>query len=266
MSWTYTAVPHPPRTLRHSTGTMISLLHRSTWTRIIRCLPAALEPVITHHEAVRRLLGEHLPRPMIEITGAQGKTTTAHAIAHILPGTGVLHTSSGTWEYPKRLLLFRKSITPASVLAAVNSANRTGGWLVAETSLGVTGAGNLAVITSPGDYRFANGKKSAIREKIASAGEAEYLLVADGVPCDRENGIRAGDIARCTGTECTAEWEGRRSVFTNPLFLLPPYRTPLLLAAAAAMILHQDPAPLNTFTALPGRMSVSRDRRPVYCG
>mgnify|MGYP001085881592 CR=1 FL=1 len=84
----------------------------------------------------------------------------------------------------------------------------------------------------PIEFRVPPEGRGAIREKIASAGPAENLLVADGVPCDREDVIRAGDIARCTGTECTAEWEGRRSVFTSPLFLLPPYRTPLLLAAA----------------------------------
>ena len=31
------------------------------------------DPVITHHEAVRRLLGEKIPTPMIEITGQEEK-------------------------------------------------------------------------------------------------------------------------------------------------------------------------------------------------
>ena len=74
-------------------------------------------PVITHHEAVRRLLGVHLPRPMVEITGTQGKTTTAHALAHILPGPGVLHTSAGTYLFPDKQFLEKTSITPASVLS-----------------------------------------------------------------------------------------------------------------------------------------------------
>ena len=125
-------------------------------------------PVINHHAAVRQLLGEHLPQPMIEITGAQGKTTTAHALAHILPGTGVLHTSTGTYTYPAKHLLWKKSITPASEISAARYARRMPGWLVAEISLGVTGAGDLAIITSPDNYPFARGKKSAIYEKIAS--------------------------------------------------------------------------------------------------
>ena len=68
-------------------------------------------PVISHHEAVRRLLGDALPVTMIEITGTRGKTTTAHALAHLLPGKGVLHTSTGTYSYPAKDLLEKRSIT-----------------------------------------------------------------------------------------------------------------------------------------------------------
>ena len=60
--------------------------------------------------------------------------------------------------------------------------------------------------------------------------------------------------------KCTVEMEGMKFILTNPLFLLPPYRTPLMLAAAAAMILNVDPTPLNHFTALPGRMSSDMKR------
>lgn len=214
-------------------------------------------PVITHHEAVRQLLGEHLPYPMIEITGAQGKTTTAYALAHILPGKGVLHTSTGTYMYPTKEMLWKKSITPASEISAVRFANQMPGWLVSEISLGVTGAGDLAIITSPDNYTFASGKKCAIKEKIASARHAKRVLVAEGVFCDQENVVHVGDVARCDGMKCTVEMEGMKFVLTNSLFLLPPYHTPLMLAAAAAMILHFDPTPLNHFTALPGRMSLS---------
>jgi len=217
-------------------------------------------PVITHHEAVRRLLGDRLPHPMVEITGAMGKTTTAHALAHVLPGRGVLHTSAGTFTCPDKRQIFRKSITPASVIAAAREAARLPGWLVAEVSLGVTGAGDLAIITSPDDYPIASGKKSAIGEKIASVRHANRVLVADGVSCARPGVVRLGDLARCNGTQCTVAWEGMEYVLDNPLFLLPPYRTPLMLAAAAAAMLQISPAPLSSFTALPGRMSVSREQ------
>jgi coenzyme F430 synthetase len=217
-------------------------------------------PVITHHEAVRQLLGEHLPSPMIEITGAQGKTTTAHALAHVLHGSGVLHTSTGTLVYPAQHLLFKKSITPASVIAAARYAGRMPGWLVAEVSLGVTGAGDLAIITSPDSYTFAGGKKCAITEKIASTRYAKRVLVAEGVSTDQENVVHVNEVARCDGMQCTVELEGMKSILSNPLFLLPPYRVPLMLAAAAAMMLHISPTPLNTFTALPGRMSLSHEK------
>jgi hypothetical protein len=131
------------------------------------------------------------------------------------------------------------------------------GWLVAEISLGVTGAGDLAIITSPDNYTFASGKKCAIKEKIASTRHAKRVLVAEGVFCEFENVVHVGDVARCNGMKCTVQMEGMKFILTNPLFLLPPYRTPLMLAAAAAMILHVNPTPLDHFTALPGRMSMS---------
>jgi UDP-N-acetylmuramyl pentapeptide synthase len=217
-------------------------------------------PVISHHEAVRRLLGEKLPVPMIEITGSRGKTTTAHALAHLLPGKGVLHTSTGTYTFPTKHLLWKRSITPASVLPGVKYANRMPGWMIAEISLGVTGAGDLAIITSAEDYSFAAGKKCALKEKIASAQHAKRILVADRVFCDHENVVHIEDVARCNGMNCTVEVDGKCCTLKNPLFTLPPYRTPLMLAAAAAMMLNVDPAPLNHFDALAGRMSVSHEK------
>ena len=140
--------------------------------------------VLTHHDAVRELLGRDVPVPMIEITGARGKTTTASALACLFPKNGVLHTSMGTFCYPEKRLLWKKSITPASVPAAAEYAKNTGGWLIAEESLGVTGAGSLAVITSPDDYRIASGKKSALAAKTASAQHARHTLLAPGIVMD----------------------------------------------------------------------------------
>ncbi|PKL70769.1 MAG: coenzyme F430 synthase [Methanomicrobiales archaeon HGW-Methanomicrobiales-1] len=254
------------------TGTTPEIAENArTWTYDLIVAPVHLDPehpllqnrnspVITHHEAVRRLLGEKLPHPMIEITGARGKTTTAHALAHLLPGNGVLHTSTGTYAYPTKEFLGKRSITPASVLSAVQSANQMNGWLVAEISLGVIGSGDLAIITSAEDYTFAAGKKFAVKEKIASAQHAKRLLVADGIAGDHKKVVHIEDIARCDGMNCTVELDGLRFILTNPLFILPPYRLPLMLAAAAAMMLNVDPTPLNHFAALPGRMSISHEK------
>jgi UDP-N-acetylmuramoylalanine-D-glutamate ligase len=96
----------------------------------------ATAPVISHHEAIRRLLGKNLPDPMVEITGAWGKTTTAHALASLMRGPGILHTSTGTYRFPETELISRSSITPGSVLAAVRMALEINGWLIVEESLG----------------------------------------------------------------------------------------------------------------------------------
>jgi coenzyme F430 synthetase len=220
-------------------------------------------PIISHHEAVRHLLGDKLPYPMVEITGSRGKTTTAHALAHLFSGNGVLHTSTATISFPAKTLLWKRSITPASVLPAAKNASQMPGWLIAEESLGVTGAGDLAIITSPEDYTFASGKKSALKEKIISASQAKCLLVADKVICDHENVIHIEDAASCQGMKCTVELDGIKFNLTNPLFALPPYRLPLMLAAVAAMLLHVNPMPLDDFTTLPGRMSVSHEKNLV---
>jgi hypothetical protein len=224
-------------------------------------LARAQVPAITHHEAVRQLLGNDIPETMIEITGAQGKTTTAHALASLMPGNGILHTSAGTYRFPEKTLLSRPGITPASVLAAVRLARECGGWLIVEESLGVTGAGTLAIITSASDYRVAAGKKSAIEAKLASAAPCRLLLLAEGIPADPRKGVvRIGDVARTEGTECTISLDGTTRRFANPLLALPAYHDALMLAAAAALMLGIEPAPLASFAALNGRMSARYDR------
>ncbi len=152
-------------------------------------------PVISHHEAVRQILIGNIPEPMIEITGAKGKTTTAHALAFLMAGKGILHTSSGTYLFPEKKWLSRSSITPGSVLAAAKSARDIGGWLIVEESLGVTCLGNLGIITSDGDYSFAAGKKSALASKIASAKECKNLLLAQNIHADHPE--HSGAYGRC---------------------------------------------------------------------
>jgi UDP-N-acetylmuramyl pentapeptide synthase len=197
---------------------------------------------------------------MIEVTGARGKTTTAHALAHLMRGAGVLHSSRGTVRYPEHDTLWKASITPASVLRAAREARKVGGWLVAEESLGVSGAGNLAVITSPEDYRMAAGSRSALSAKLASASRAATLVAAPGVDAVHPRLIRAGEVAVCEGDRCRFRYGALEGEFHNPLLLLPGYRTPLQLAAAAACAIGIDPAPLAQFEALPGRMRASRTK------
>lgn len=220
-------------------------------------------PQITHHEAVKWIIGDRLPVPMVEITGTRGKTTTANAIAHILPGPGILHTSGGTYRFPERETLFRRSITPASVIAATKAAIECGGWLVAEESLGVTGAGDLAVITSGEDYQVAAGKKSALAIKLRSSSQSRHLLVAPGIHAPHAGTVQADDVARINGVHCDYNYHGISGSFENPLLDLAAYRTPLMIAAAAGCMLGIDPAPLHEFKALAGRMAVSRENGHV---
>lgn len=211
-------------------------------------------PVITHHQAAALLIGDDGPTPFIEITGKQGKTTTACALASIMPGPGVVHTSSGTWKYPEKELLWKRSITPASLLPAAEEAVRTGGWLIAEESLGVSGAGTLAVLTSLGDYPIAAGKKSALTEKLRSLSRCRAVITPPGACCGIGHTIDAGDAVQWKGELCRYKWGGIAGSFVNPLGTLTAYRTPLTLAAAAACVLGIDPAGLASFSAVAGRM------------
>ncbi|MDD4254244.1 MAG: coenzyme F430 synthase [Methanofollis sp.] len=218
-------------------------------------LLGAAPRAVTHHEAVALLLAGRRPSPLVEVTGMRGKTTTAAALAHILPGPGVLHTSMGTFACPEGCLFWKRSITPASVLAAAEEAKKIDGWCVAEESLGVSGAGDLAVLTSGEDYPVAAGKKSALAEKVRSLARARAVLVPPGVTVP--GALDAGTIAAVAGTACTYSHGGIEGRFENPLLALTGYRTPLQIAAAAACLLGADPAGLASFRPLPGRMAVS---------
>ncbi len=226
----------------------------------------ARAPVISHHEAIRLLLGKNVPEPMVEITGARGKTTTAHALASVMKGPGILHTSTGTYRFPEKMMISRSSIAPGSVLAAVRLALDIKGWLIVEESLGITCSGTLGIITSSEDYSFAAKKKSALLAKIETTKNCRHLLFAENIPSSSAHRVvHIEDVASCTDTECSLSLSGKTCRFSNPLLALPGYRTPLILAVAAAMMLGVDPEPLSSFSALSGRMSVSYEQGVTGC-
>lgn len=218
-------------------------------------------PMITHHQAVRWVLGDQVPHPFVEVTGSQGKTTTATALASVMEGAGVLHTSTGTYQYPERKLLFRSSITPASEIAAAEAALGIGGWLIAEVSLGVTGAGNLAVLTSGDDYRCAAGGRSALEEKNRSIAVAPDVVVPQHVKTGHRHQVGVGQVTTISDDQCRYSYQGAAGHFNNPLLLLPAYQSPLALATTAALLLGQDPSRLSGFQPLTGRMKISRSDR-----
>jgi hypothetical protein len=212
-------------------------------------------PIITHHQAVRWIIGGKRPRTFVEITGTRGKTTTAFALAHLMEGPGILHTSMGTFRYPEKELLWKKSITPASIVPACREAVRMKGWFVAEVSLGFTGSGDLGIITSADDYLFAGGKRHALLEKIRSGQAMPCLLAAPGI--DAPGVVKVGDLVTADAEYCSLSMQNGGERFKNPLFLLEGYQTSLMLAAAGGWLLGLDPAGLASFQPLEGRMKES---------
>jgi UDP-N-acetylmuramyl pentapeptide synthase len=213
--------------------------------------------VISHHEAVAWILWDCIPHPMVEITGTRGKTTTAHALASLMGGPGILHTSQGTYLYPDRALLWRRSITPASVIPAAQEARARGGWLIAEESLGVTAAGDMAILTAEDDYPIGAGKKRAIEEKKRLCTASPQVVAVQEFP-GPEQVVTIDQVTRVEGECCTFSWQGREGSFQNPLLAFEGYRTPLRLAATAACLLGINPLPLGSFRAVEGRMMVER--------
>jgi hypothetical protein len=209
-------------------------------------------PLITHHQAVRWIIGRNLSRPFVEITGTRGKTTTACALAGLMEGPGILHTSLGTFRYPGKELLWKQSITPASIIPAYREASRMNGWLIAEVSLGFIGSGDLGIITSADDYLFAGGKRHAREEKIRSGLGMPCLLVAPDI--EAPGAVVAGSLATAYGESCCYQGAGGTDSFQNPLLSRAGYTTPLVLAAAAGCLLGLDPAGLTSFQPVEGRM------------
>jgi len=212
-------------------------------------------PTVTHHQIVRWLLGQKTPHTVIEITGAQGKSTTAAALAWLMAGPGILHTSSGLIRYPDQKHLGRHSITPASFLIA-HTELQNDDWLIGEVSLGFCGIGRLGILTSGNDYLVASDKKRAINLKTDSAFLIPQVIVPPDLELNHSGCIRASDLVSVSGDICDFIYGTIAGSFSNPLLYLPGYKTPFMLAAAAALIMGISPEPLSSFEALPGRMQV----------
>jgi hypothetical protein len=218
-------------------------------------------PAITHHEAVRWIIGLQIERmnedrgPVIEVTGTRGKTTTATALASILPGPGILHTSRGTYRYPGEEYLSRMSITPASLITAF-SFLRPGEWFIGEVSLGFTGISDLAILTSDEDYRVGANRLSAREIKQMSSQRCPCLVVPGGIQIIHDHVVSATDLVQCSGNVCEYRYREIRGIIENPLISIEGYRTAVQLACAACLLLGFRPDGLNRFSSLPGRLQV----------
>lgn len=232
---------------------VIAPIHLDPGHPLLRELSA---PLVTHHEAVRWIIGKQAPARFIEVTGARGKTTTASALAHVMQGPGILHTSLGTVRLPENETMGRLGITPASLIAAAHSAYFQDRWLIGEVSLGFVGAGSLGVLSSAGTYAFGAGKRDALSEKIRSGNRLPLIIVPPGLNRSG-NRLPADEVALSEGSTCRYEWNGIMGRYENPLLAMEAYRNPLLLATAAACVLGIDPSPLAGFRPLEGRKTVS---------
>ncbi|HJJ36079.1 MAG TPA: coenzyme F430 synthase [Methanocorpusculum sp.] len=204
---------------------------------------------ITHHQMVRQIFPSCRAR-IIEITGARGKTSVAYAVCSILPGKTILHTSTGTWVYPEKRLLFRKSITPASLLFAAAAAEKENAdWIVAEESLGICGVGELAILTADRDYPIAAGKKSALAAKLSSISACRTVLCPSS--CVQPGMHAPEELVRVEGNRFSTAKNGS---FVSELADLPVYRNALMTAAAAGVLLDLDISSLADFPGVPGRM------------
>jgi len=224
-------------------------------------------PTITHHEAVRWILGSIKETKQtdckraglsIEITGARGKTTTATALALLMEGNGILHTSRGIYRYPGEEKITRMSITPASLIP-VHALLSENDWCITEISLGFTGLADLSILTSDEDYRVASGRLSARMLKHLSALSCKKVLIAPDMTSEHDSVFNAKDLTQVTGRTCTYSYKDMEGSYENLLLTLEGYRIPLQLATAAALILGYRPDKLRNFTSLPGRMKISSE-------
>ncbi|HOS81993.1 MAG TPA: coenzyme F430 synthase [Methanolinea sp.] len=232
---------------------IIAPVHLDPGHPLLRDLPA---PLVSHHEAVRWIIGKQAPARFIEVTGARGKTTVASAMAHVMQGPGILHTSRATVRLPENETMGRLGITPASLIAPAHSAYSQDRWLIGEVSLGFVGAGNLGILSSAGTYTFGAGKRDALSEKLRSGNRLPLIIVPPGFSRSG-NRLPADEVALSEGSMCRYEWDGITGRYENPLLVTKAYRDPLLLATAAACVLGIDPSPLAGFKPLEGRKTVS---------
>ncbi len=136
-------------------------------------------PFMSHHEAVREIatiknLFDDIK--VVEVTGTIGKTSVCELICQLLKNKFKVlsHTSSVTrFTSPEDTVIFPKlGGTPANVLKVMEIAsekNLKPDIAVFEISLGLTGIGDVGVITSlKEDYRIAGGTKDASAVKKAS--------------------------------------------------------------------------------------------------
>lgn len=135
----------------------------------IHC-PLNLKVDYTHHEIVKFLLSkdEKLSKtPIIEVTGVKGKTNVVWMLKEILGEKSPLTLSSLGVFLSEKKLKENISITPASIIEAVELAKGLNYQAcIFETSLGGTGLADVGILTNIiEDYTIQGGKERASKAK-----------------------------------------------------------------------------------------------------
>ena len=163
-------------------------------------------PVMSHHEAVKEIAAiKNLFAgiKVVEVTGTVGKTAVCELICQLLKDKFKVlsHTSSATrFKSAEEEIRFpRLGGTPANVLKVMSIAkekNLKPDIAVFEVSLGLTGIGDVGVITSlEEDYMIAGGTKAASAVKKASIRnyEDKSIVVHPGLSGVNVDGNTYGD-------------------------------------------------------------------------
>ena len=271
---------------------VIAPVHLNPHFEIMKQVLNAHIPLINHHEAVKELVslnnlfsGLHV----IEITGTVKKTTTCELIYQLLRDRKniIMHTSSGTRYKPKsadggEVKLPRLSGTPANVLKVMLMArdmDLNPEIAIFEISLGLTGSGDVGVITSlEDDYMIAGATKAASAAKMASIKNCDGIIVHPGLRLSSVVHDKSNSNSNSYGDRGeNLRIEGVRAVFnklrtidgkviSGSLNFAPfkwrigsdYYRSCLEAALCAVLSLGIAPEELNTeeITAVTGRMQV----------
>ena len=256
--------------------------------------------VITHHDAVREIAIAtsvfECVSAVVEVTGTTAKTTVCEMISQLLSPNRVLSLTSAGFRYwcdERRTLPLRLSITPASILKAMRYAEAEGLEVenaIFEVSLGLTGIGDVGVITTlHPDYKIAGNTKNASDAKLSSLRNFRGILVTsesfpesayDGVINIASKHLRLFDdainaINATNATNDNAEDELLKAVFNlktlkgaikgNFTFKCEMkndfYRNAAELAITAALSLGVQPENLSRrLRAVDHRMSVKKFR------
>lgn len=229
-------------------------------------------PVISHHKAAGELLSEYdlSGKTVIEITGTKAKTSTSILLAKVLSieRKVITHTSRGLEDwYSGTVLKKGLSITPASILAALDIINENGiepEILISEVSLGGTGRADIGVITTiASDYKIANNTKlasEAKRQMIINAKPGSTLVINHDAlrffgACRRDVNIisfsddinascdvyyedissKGGVIAYYLGRK-----KGRITITANQDYDITAYKTAFVCAAAVSLAMDID--------------------------